>query len=440
MLRRKNNKSKMMYESDMIINSMLDNDFSSNFRSIYKNIEKSFSPLSEMQMSSILNLESNNNKPEFGTINDYYIRKASYDRKNTDDTGKFETDKKYGVKTLLNTKSKMAYPFDKLGHINQHTENSKTPESKNNNIDDLKCTKNIAIDIDSHCEKNMKKIIDDFVNIPIEINNKISENPRCNKENEIEKEIKYINIDEKVPENSKNNKEKDNKLSDADNHKTIVKNLSDIENMMEKRKTNIKNDIKIIDNNDNNREDLTTMDSGITKNTNTEYFEDENKQTHQIPHMDRESKEEFVWPQLSIEDINTTFKVVGDLKEGAKLKIVENRYLAEDNSYIVSVSRYFTGQCKEKIMSFLNHLFNESKRTTEKLIEDIRCGIDVDNKVSELENLLSNMVIFLHRYDVMRNVYKSDTGTHAKLGVIRNKFFTFKGTLIRKLAIQQNHD
>ena len=151
--------------------------------------------------------------------------------------------------------------------------------------------------------------------------------------------------------------------------------------------------------------------------------------------LKNELDKDFSWPQLSVGDINTSFKVIGDLSEGAKLKIVDDTYLAEDKAYISSFARYTGGQSRERIMSFLDHLFNETKRNHEKLISEIRTGIDVDNKTPELRDLFGNMIIFLHRYDVMRNVYKSDTGTHAKLGVIRNKFFTFKESFFKDLCV-----
>ncbi|AKI80258.1 hypothetical protein QJ850_gp441 [Acanthamoeba polyphaga mimivirus] len=146
-------------------------------------------------------------------------------------------------------------------------------------------------------------------------------------------------------------------------------------------------------------------------------------------------EKDYEWKELTVEDINTSFKVIGDLKEGAKLKVVDGSYLAEDKAYLSSFARYTGGQGRDRIMSFLDHLFNETKRNHEKLILEIRNDNDVDNKIPELRDLFSNMIIFLHRYDVMRNVYKSDTGTHAKLGVIRNKFFTFKESFFKDLCV-----
>ena len=144
---------------------------------------------------------------------------------------------------------------------------------------------------------------------------------------------------------------------------------------------------------------------------------------------------DIIWPVLTIENINTTLKVVGDLKDGAKVKIMDDRYLAEDNSYISSFTRYNSGQSREKIMNFLDHFFEETKRNTLFLLDNIRNSINVDDNISELENIVTNMMVFLHRYDVIREVYKNDTSTYARLGVTRNKFFTFRHSLFRDLVI-----
>jgi len=138
---------------------------------------------------------------------------------------------------------------------------------------------------------------------------------------------------------------------------------------------------------------------------------------------------------LDIDHINISFKVVGDLKDGSKLKIVDDMYIAEDNSYLQSLSRQSAGQSRDKIMDFLDHLFSETKRNTEIILSYIKNNTDVDNNVSILENMITNMVIFLHKYDIMKSVYKYDSGTYARLGIIRNKFFTFRHSLFRKMAI-----
>jgi len=231
-------------------------------------------------------------------------------------------------------------------------------------------------------------------------------------------------------------------------------NLSDLENRIvtlpKEKKIDNKNDDKTIVNIINKQGTNTNMESQTIKvvdGSTTQQIQQnqENSTTNQTVEQTTEEKSKpleqanytiFHWPDLSVDNINTSFKVIGDLQVGAKVKIVNNSYLAEDNSWVPSVSRNF-GEApgREKIMSFLDHLFSETKRNIEYVLGEIRKGTDIDSNVSVLEGILYHMDIFLHRYENMRNVYKGDSGTFAKLGVNRNKFFTYKNTFFRNVII-----
>ena len=152
---------------------------------------------------------------------------------------------------------------------------------------------------------------------------------------------------------------------------------------------------------------------------------------------------EFNWPSLTIKNVNTTFKVIGDLKDGAKVKIVDDKCLAVDDAYITSLTRYTSGQSREKTMSFLDHLLEESKRISYNLLKDIRISYansngnnnEVNNKLSELRNMHRNLNTFLHKFDTMKNVYKNDSKAYAALSDIRNNFYTFEDSFYRELVL-----
>ncbi|AYV85435.1 MAG: hypothetical protein Satyrvirus16_11 [Satyrvirus sp.] len=143
------------------------------------------------------------------------------------------------------------------------------------------------------------------------------------------------------------------------------------------------------------------------------------------------------WTPLTIDLIGISLKVVGDLPINAKLKIVNNCYLAEDNSYIGSISRYSSGQSRDKIISFLDHLFSETERNIWEILGDIRTGKNVNKNISILQGTVSKIHIFVHRYEYMRNVYKTDSGAFARLGIIRDKFHTFLNTLFRDVTLPE---
>ena len=141
------------------------------------------------------------------------------------------------------------------------------------------------------------------------------------------------------------------------------------------------------------------------------------------------------WKSLSVDMIMTSFKVIADLPDGAKLKIVNGTHLAKEDSYVACLSRYSEGQGRDKIISFLDHLFLESERNIYEILDNIRNGNNVDTNVSVLNGVISKIHIFLHRYEKMRNVYIQDSSAFARLGIIRDKFFTFLNTLFRNMVI-----
>lgn len=136
---------------------------------------------------------------------------------------------------------------------------------------------------------------------------------------------------------------------------------------------------------------------------------------------------------LNIDQIIVTFRVIGDLKEGTKLKLVSNTHLAEDNSYVSSFSRTWSGQSRELIIGFLEHLLVETKRNIAIILNNIRNNIEYDTNIDVLEKTFEKICVFLHKFDTMRNVYKYDTSSYARLGVIRDNFHTFKGTFFRDI-------
>ena len=136
---------------------------------------------------------------------------------------------------------------------------------------------------------------------------------------------------------------------------------------------------------------------------------------------------------LTLDDINTSLKVIGDLKEGSKLKIVNGRHLAEDNSYINAVTRFKTEQNRDRIITFLENMYSEVNRNIKILLSEIRDKINVDNNIYMLQGLIYKISVFLHNYEKMRSVYKSDSHTYSQLGLTRDKYFMFLNGFFRDI-------
>lgn len=382
----------------------LDNEpfFTPSFRNMYYNIQRSLDEgeydTTRTSLPRIL---------KFSTDNMYQTYISSQKKSSN----------KYSVKNLLNTSiqnNDISLIFNRtiqnICHSLQSNSNDKNVKlfekvSKNNentSTDDTNFSKeNVANDV-----YNINHPTTEY-NKNEEIKKEIQQEKLECSENFIEIDNQKQNLPEKVenvqcfPEKYKNNLNK--KISDLSSRKVRMEKVE---------KVDYNNSI---------------VDDGIQAVKNIEDKMDGKK--------DIKSDEKPKFPDLTVDEINTSLKVVGDLSPGSKLKIIDNRYLAEDNSYIQSIARYSSGQSRENLINFLNHLFSEIEKKVRTILFNIRNGIDVDNNISILQGIVGKIFVFLHKYENMRSVYKSDSSAFARLGIIRDKFFTFMNTLFREMTI-----
>jgi len=489
--------------------TMADNSFfSDNFRSVYDNIEKSFHSVpmtdvffpKEKSVPNILNFAKNDSKHNMSHTNYYSTidlksRKESYNSK-TD--SKTDTEK-CGVKTLINTKSKITYPFSK--NRPESVASEKLPNATlkvpveiektiaNTSINSTKLEENIISDaldqnenfiINANDKYPESETIISIETIPDNVKSTIekvlvgwdNDQDQCQNQcyepehNDDDKEIILFNskTESDIKSNTVPNQQTLNHATNlgTDTMAPDTENFSDIGVKMPReslKKIDIKNDDNIIklskEHPKMNTENIKPTESiscqvvPLTENV----IETEpdappvsvvNETTEvlkspQLTEKNSENKNKYQWPKLTIDNINTSFRVVANLKEGTKIIVVDDRYLAEDNSYMTFISRSISGQGREKIMSFLEHLLEESKQTAYSLLHDIRAEINMDNNVSELDNLHKNLCNFLHRFNVMRDVYKKYSDVFSKFGVIRDKFFTFESTFFREMVVPRKH-
>lgn len=346
---------------------------------------------------------------------------------------------KYGVKTLINTKSKMVYPFDKPVEQCVQSSNIKEPIALAKS-DKSDATKELS-------ESVPKKINDVDTSLCDDVEKYIVKEALSIKETFIEPEL--VTSTTHLGETTEKKKSAETVIS-TNQSGALGENFSDIENRMTKpgntKKIDNKNDENIIVNTETKEEVVKNMETENVDVPQLDAKPIDSKQT--VPVVEKKQNEEVTkhpekeepkWPELTIENIITTFKVVGDLREVSKLKIENDRYLTIDSSYIQSISRWRNDQGREKIISFLGHLLKETKRTINKVIEDIRNDIDVDANISIVEKLISRMSIFLHTYDLMKLAYKGDAGAYARLGAIRDEFYYFRGNLFRDILVPRNN-
>jgi hypothetical protein len=151
------------------------------------------------------------------------------------------------------------------------------------------------------------------------------------------------------------------------------------------------------------------------------------------------SQKEILSKQLSIDDINTSLKVMGDLEKGKKLSIIDDRYVAEDSGLGMSITRYRGGQGRQRVIEFLDNMYVEVTRNSTEVLTDIRNGINIDNNLYILRGLIYNISIFLHNYDNMRHAYISDSSAYSQLSLTKDKFFMFLNTFFRDVIIPRSN-
>lgn len=169
----------------------------------------------------------------------------------------------------------------------------------------------------------------------------------------------------------------------------------------------------------------------------------DNIETIQNTEMPTEEDATVVVPKfkpLSIDMINASLKVVSDLPAGKKLRVIDDVRLAVEDRWVpslarLSISGQYNRDSRHYITYFLDHLFTCTEQTINSVLANIRNGVNQDTNVAVFQGLVSKLHTFLHRYEIMRNVYVDDSDIYSRLGVIRDKFRVFDATLFRNLTI-----
>jgi len=146
--------------------------------------------------------------------------------------------------------------------------------------------------------------------------------------------------------------------------------------------------------------------------------------------------EEF--PSLTLDDISISLKVVGDLPTtdtNTKLIVVNLTHLAIDTSLFQSISRYGAGQGRELIFNFLEHMYSELENNINILLADIDAEIKINENILIIRGIICKLAVFLHKYENMRSVYKTDSSMFAKLGNNRDKFHSLMTNFFRKVIL-----
>jgi hypothetical protein len=140
------------------------------------------------------------------------------------------------------------------------------------------------------------------------------------------------------------------------------------------------------------------------------------------------------WPNLSIDNINASFKSVAKLSPGYKLKIFSDTNLVVDDSYFYMFRDESNGQSRNIIISFLDHLLKQTIINIHKLMNEIRVNNTSDN-IATLTNMVHNMSSFIDNFNKIKIAYKNDNATCVRLDVIYNNFVSCYEMIFREMSI-----
>lgn len=144
--------------------------------------------------------------------------------------------------------------------------------------------------------------------------------------------------------------------------------------------------------------------------------------------------EQWKWKMLTIDEISVSFEVVSSLKQNTKMDIVNEKFLAADNSY--AIFRYIKGNSRKKTTSFMKHLLAETKHCTDSIKNDIKDGINIDENISKFSGIIYKLSTFLGAYHYVVDIYEKSSLDHAELELIREQFKEYLLVLIRGFIIK----
>jgi hypothetical protein len=104
-----------------------------------------------------------------------------------------------------------------------------------------------------------------------------------------------------------------------------------------------------------------------------------------ISHKHNEKKTEFT--DLSYEEVQINLRLLGDLKEGEKLIIADNKYIQVDRRYIQGFRRYISSDSRGKSLRFINHIMYWAKMYCSDSVDAINRKINTQDNMASLINI-----------------------------------------------------
>lgn len=122
----------------------------------------------------------------------------------------------------------------------------------------------------------------------------------------------------------------------------------------------------------------TNTSTPITASTNT------STPTPQTPVPAEPQVEKFA--ELSYMEVQINLRFLGDLKEGEKVMISDNKFMQVDQRYVQAARRWWTSDSRARTLNFISHLIESAKKYCTEAVEKVKLN---DQKQINLEKLIN---------------------------------------------------
>ena len=128
---------------------------------------------------------------------------------------------------------------------------------------------------------------------------------------------------------------------------------------------------------------------------------------------------------LSYTDVQINLRLLGDLKEGEKVMIVDGKYMQVDQRYGQSLRRYWTDDSRNRTVYFIEHVIEAAKKYCNEAVDKINMENDKQINLEKLINIQSLLRSSLTGLSRISATYSNDKHNMATVETFRTTIQTF---------------
>jgi hypothetical protein len=156
------------------------------------------------------------------------------------------------------------------------------------------------------------------------------------------------------------------------------------------------------------------------------------KNEHEKNKEKEQPENEF--PKLTLEEIETNLRLLGDLKEHEKL-MIDGNFITVDQRYAQSLRRWLTEDSRRKAIYFIAYVISEANKICTSMYNDMSNGVDQNS--NNLDKLMSFQLLIKGANNGLSKLsytYNDDKLSKAKIETIQREIKTICDTDIRKIV------